>query len=84
MCYVFLRVSEEMKKLYDVNVEDLNKKFLEVIQRYIEKKQEVERLLVENDKLIKNVSCLEVVFVVFEKYEKELMGLKFNIVELKK
>nr|AAH33470.1 Uaca protein [Mus musculus] len=82
--YVPLRVSEEMKKSHDVNVEDLNKKLSEATQRYTEKKQEAERLLAENDKLTKNVSRLEAVFVAPEKHEKELMGLKSNIAELKK
>lgn len=44
----------------------------------------MEKLLVENDSLSKNVSYLEIVFVFFEKYEKEIMVLKFNIVEFKK
>ncbi|XP_021028287.1 uveal autoantigen with coiled-coil domains and ankyrin repeats isoform X2 [Mus caroli] len=82
--YVPLRVSEEMKRSHDVNVEDLNKKLSEATQRYTEKKQEAERLLAENDKLTKNVSRLEAVFVAPEKHEKELMGLKSNIAELKK
>ncbi|XP_076781558.1 uveal autoantigen with coiled-coil domains and ankyrin repeats isoform X2 [Arvicanthis niloticus] len=83
-CYVPLRVSEEMKKSHDVNVEDLNKKLSDATQRYAEKKLEAERLLVENDKLTKNVNRLEAVFVAPEKHEKELMGLKSNIAELKK
>lgn len=82
--YVPLRVSEEMKKSHDVNVEDLNKKLSDATQRYAEKKLEAERLLAENDKLTKNVSRLEAVFVAPEKHEKELMGLKSNIAELKK
>ncbi|EDL95725.1 rCG57880, isoform CRA_b [Rattus norvegicus] len=81
--YVPLRVSEEMKKAHDVNVEDLNKKLSDATQRYAEKKLEAERLLAENDKLTKNVSRLEAVFVAPEKHEKELMGLKSNIAELK-
>lgn len=82
--YVPLRVSEEMKKSHDANVEDLNKKLSDATQRYAEKKLEAERLLAENDKLTKNVSRLEAVFVAPEKHEKELMGLKSNIAELKK
>ncbi|XP_052044090.1 uveal autoantigen with coiled-coil domains and ankyrin repeats isoform X2 [Apodemus sylvaticus] len=82
--YVPLRVSEEMKRSHDVNVEDLNKKLSDATQRYMEKKLEAERLLAENDKLTKNVSRLEAVFVAPEKHEKELMGLKSNIAELKK
>lgn len=82
--YVPLRVSEEMKKSHDANVEDLNKKLSDATQRYMEKKQEAERLLAENDMLTKNVSRLEAVFVAPEKHEKELMGLKSNIAELKK
>lgn len=82
--YVPLRVSEEMKKTHDINVEDLNKKLSYGIQRYNEKKLEAERLLVENDRLTKNVSRLEAVFVAPENHEEELMGLKSNIAELKK
>lgn len=82
--YVPLRVSEEMKKAHDVSVEDLNKKLADATQRYVEKKLEAERLLAENDKLAKNVSRLEAVFVAPEKHEKELTGLKANIAELKK
>ncbi|GAB1294315.1 Uveal autoantigen with coiled-coil domains and ankyrin repeats [Apodemus speciosus] len=81
--YVPLRVSEEMKKSHDASVEDLNKKLSDTTQRYMEKKLEAERLLAENDKLAKNVSRLEAVFVAPEKHEKELMGLKSNIAELK-
>ncbi|XP_036050139.1 uveal autoantigen with coiled-coil domains and ankyrin repeats isoform X2 [Onychomys torridus] len=83
-CYVPLKVSEEMKKSHDVSVGDLNKKLSDLTQRYTEKKLEAERLLVERDRLTKNVSCLEAVFVAPEKHEKELMGLKSNIAELKK
>ncbi|XP_027270639.1 uveal autoantigen with coiled-coil domains and ankyrin repeats isoform X2 [Cricetulus griseus] len=83
-CYVPLKANEEMKKSHDVSVEDLNKKLSEVTQKYTEKKLEAERLLVEKDRLTKNVSRLEAVFVAPEKHEKELMGLKSNIAELKK
>ncbi|XP_012972912.1 uveal autoantigen with coiled-coil domains and ankyrin repeats isoform X2 [Mesocricetus auratus] len=83
-CYVPLKVNEEMKKSHDVSVEDLNKKLSEVTQRYTEKTLEAERLLVEKDRLTKNVSRLEAVFVAPEKHERELMGLKSNIAELKK
>lgn len=44
----------------------------------------MEKLLLENDSLSKDVNCLEIVFVFFEKYEKEVIVLKFNIVEFKK
>ncbi|MBZ3881431.1 Uveal autoantigen protein with coiled-coil domains and ankyrin repeats [Sciurus carolinensis] len=82
--YVPLKVSEEMKKSHDVNIDDLNKKLSDVTQKYTEKKLEMEKLLMENDRLSKNVSHLETVFVPPEKHEKEIMALKSNIVELKK
>ncbi|KAM6149425.1 uveal autoantigen with coiled-coil domains and ankyrin repeats isoform 1-T1 [Erethizon dorsatum] len=82
--YVPLKVSEEMKKSHDVNIDDLNKKLSEATQKYTEKKFEVEKLLMENDRLSKNVNRLETVFIPPEKHEKEIMALKFNIVELKK
>lgn len=82
--YVPLKASEEMKRSHDVIVDDLNKKLLDVTQKYTEKKLEVEKLLMDNDSLSKNVSHLETVFVSPEKHEKEIMALKSNIVELKK
>ncbi|XP_058397954.1 uveal autoantigen with coiled-coil domains and ankyrin repeats isoform X3 [Diceros bicornis minor] len=82
--YVPLKVSEEMKKSHDVIVDDLNKKLLDVTQKYTEKKLGMEKLLMENDSLSKNVSRMESVFVPPEKHEKEIMALKSNIVELKK
>ncbi|XP_058150410.1 uveal autoantigen with coiled-coil domains and ankyrin repeats isoform X2 [Dasypus novemcinctus] len=82
--YVPLKVNEEMKKSHDVIVDDLNKKLLEVTQKYTEKNLEMEKLLMENDSLSKNVSHLESVFVPPEKHEKEMTILKSNIVELKK
>ncbi|KAM5240656.1 uveal autoantigen with coiled-coil domains and ankyrin repeats isoform 3-T3 [Hipposideros larvatus] len=82
--YVPLKASEEMKRSHDVLVDDLNKKLLDVTQKYTEKKLEVEKLLMENNSLSKNVSRLESVFIPPEKHEKEIMALKSNIVELKK
>ncbi|XP_058429318.1 uveal autoantigen with coiled-coil domains and ankyrin repeats isoform X3 [Marmota monax] len=82
--YVPLKVSEEMKKSHDINIDDLNKKLSDVTQKYTEKKLETEKLLMENDRLSKNVSHLETVFIPPEKHEKEIMALKSNIVELKK
>uniref|UniRef100_H0VBM3 Uveal autoantigen with coiled-coil domains and ankyrin repeats n=1 Tax=Cavia porcellus TaxID=10141 RepID=H0VBM3_CAVPO len=82
--YVPLKVSEEMKKAHDVNIDDLNKKLSEATQKYTEKKFEVEKLLMENDRLNKNINRLETVFIPPEKHEKEIMALKFNIAELKK
>ncbi|KAM4830837.1 uveal autoantigen with coiled-coil domains and ankyrin repeats isoform X3 [Urocitellus parryii] len=82
--YVPLKVSEEMKKSHDINIDDLNKKLSDVTQKYTEKKLETEKLLMENDRLSKNVSHLETVFISPEKHEKEIMALKSNIVELKK
>ncbi|KAM6203146.1 uveal autoantigen with coiled-coil domains and ankyrin repeats isoform 3-T3 [Rhynchocyon petersi] len=82
--YVPLKVSEDMKKSHDVIVDDLNKKLLEVTHKYSDKKLEMEKLLMEKDSLSKNVSRLESVFIPPERYEKETMALKSNIVELKK
>ncbi|XP_036698386.1 uveal autoantigen with coiled-coil domains and ankyrin repeats isoform X2 [Balaenoptera musculus] len=82
--YVPLKVSEEMKKSRDVIVDDLNKKLSDVTHKYTEKKLEMEKLLMENASLSKNVSRLETVFIPPEKHEKEIMALKSNIVELKK
>ncbi|XP_012496012.1 PREDICTED: uveal autoantigen with coiled-coil domains and ankyrin repeats [Propithecus coquereli] len=82
--YVPLKVSEEMKKSHDVILDDLNKKLLDVTQKYTEKTLEIEKLLKENDSLSKNVSRLQAVFVPPEKHEKEITALKSNIVELKK
>nr|XP_031547450.1 uveal autoantigen with coiled-coil domains and ankyrin repeats [Vicugna pacos] len=82
--YVPLKVSEEMKKSHDALVGDLNKKLSDVTQKYTEKKLEMEKLLMENASLSKNVSRLETAFVPPEKHEKEIMALKSTIVELKK
>lgn len=82
--YIPLKVSEEMKKSYDVIIDDLNKKLLDVTEKYTEKKLEMEKLLMENDSLNKNVNHLETMFIPPEKHEKEMMTLKSNIVELKK
>ncbi|XP_043326872.1 uveal autoantigen with coiled-coil domains and ankyrin repeats isoform X2 [Cervus canadensis] len=82
--YVPLKVSEEMKKSHDVIVDDLNKKLSDVTHKYTEKKLEMEKLLMENASLSKNVSRLETVFIPPERHEKEMMALKSNITELKK
>ncbi|CAK6432740.1 unnamed protein product [Pipistrellus nathusii] len=82
--YIPLKVSEEMKKSYDVIIDDLNKKLLDVTEKYTEKKLEMEKLEMENDSLNKNVNRLETMFIPHEKHEKEMMTLKSNIVELKK
>ncbi|XP_053783588.1 uveal autoantigen with coiled-coil domains and ankyrin repeats isoform X2 [Desmodus rotundus] len=82
--YVPLKVNEEMKKSHDRIVGDLNKKLLDVTQKYTEKKLEMEKLLTENDSLSKNVSRLETLFIPPEKHEKEVMALKSNIAELNK
>ncbi|XP_040083368.1 uveal autoantigen with coiled-coil domains and ankyrin repeats protein isoform X1 [Oryx dammah] len=81
--YVPLKVSEEMKKSHDVIVDDLNKKLSDVTHKYTEKKLEMEKLLMENASLSKNVSRLETVFIPPERHEKEMMALKSNITELK-
>nr|XP_008014252.2 uveal autoantigen with coiled-coil domains and ankyrin repeats isoform X4 [Chlorocebus sabaeus] len=82
--YVPLKVSEDMKKSHDAIIDDLNRKLLDVTQKYTEKKLEMEKLLLENDSLSKDVNRLETVFVPPEKHEKEVTALKSNIVELKK
>ncbi|XP_061286211.1 uveal autoantigen with coiled-coil domains and ankyrin repeats isoform X1 [Bos javanicus] len=82
--YVPLKVSEEMKKSHDVIVDDLNKKLSDVTHKYTEKKLEMEKLLMENASLSKNVSRLETVFIPPERHEKEMMALKSSITELKK
>ncbi|XP_020732482.1 uveal autoantigen with coiled-coil domains and ankyrin repeats isoform X2 [Odocoileus virginianus] len=82
--YVPLKVSEEMKKSHDVIVDDLNKKLSDVTHKYSETKLEMEKLLVENASLSKNVSRLETVFIPPERHEKEMMTLKSSITELKK
>ncbi|KAB0354452.1 hypothetical protein FD755_022990 [Muntiacus reevesi] len=82
--YVPLKVSEEMKKSHDVIVDDLNKKLSDVTHKCTEKKLEMEKLLMENASLSKNVSCLETVFIPPERHEKEMMALKSSITELKK
>lgn len=68
-----------MKKSHDVIVDDLNKKLSTQIY-----KLEMEKLLVENASLSKNVSRLETVFIPPERHEKEMMALKSSITELKK
>ncbi|XP_066134041.1 uveal autoantigen with coiled-coil domains and ankyrin repeats isoform X1 [Saccopteryx bilineata] len=82
--YVPLKVGEEMKKSHEAVVDDLNRKLSDVTQKYTEKKLEIEKLLMENDSLSKNVSRLEAVFIPPEKHDKEIMALKSSIVELKK
>ncbi|XP_060274879.1 uveal autoantigen with coiled-coil domains and ankyrin repeats isoform X4 [Ovis aries] len=82
--YVPLKASEEMKKSHDVIVDDLNKKLSDVTHKYTEKKLEMEKLLMENASLSKNVSRLETVFIPPERHEKEMMALKSSITELKK
>uniref|UniRef100_A0A2K6V7J8 Uveal autoantigen with coiled-coil domains and ankyrin repeats n=1 Tax=Saimiri boliviensis boliviensis TaxID=39432 RepID=A0A2K6V7J8_SAIBB len=82
--YVPLKLSEDMKKSHNAIIDDLNRKLLDVTQKYTEKKLEMEKLLLENDSLSKNVSRLETVFVPPEKHEREVTALKSNIVEVKK
>uniref|UniRef100_F7IFE4 Uveal autoantigen with coiled-coil domains and ankyrin repeats n=1 Tax=Callithrix jacchus TaxID=9483 RepID=F7IFE4_CALJA len=82
--YIPLKVSEDLKKSHNAIIDDLNTKLLDVTQKYTEKKLEMEKLLLENDSLSKNVSRLETVFVPPEKHEKEVTALKSNVVELKK
>ncbi|XP_006866598.1 PREDICTED: uveal autoantigen with coiled-coil domains and ankyrin repeats isoform X2 [Chrysochloris asiatica] len=81
--YVPMKVSEEMKKSHDAIVDGLNKKLLDVTQKYSDRKLEIEKLLMENASLRKNVSRLESVSIPPEKHEKETMALKSSVVELK-
>ncbi|XP_058521409.1 uveal autoantigen with coiled-coil domains and ankyrin repeats isoform X3 [Ochotona princeps] len=82
--YVPLTVNQELKKSHDVDIEDLNRKLLDVTQKYTEKKLAAEKLQLENDSLRENVSHLEAVYVPPEQHEKELMALKSSIAELQK
>ncbi|XP_027425478.1 uveal autoantigen with coiled-coil domains and ankyrin repeats isoform X4 [Zalophus californianus] len=82
--YVPLQVSEEMKKSHDVTVDELKKQLLDVTQKYTDKKLEMEKLLMENDSLSKNVSRLETVFVPPEKHQKEVTALKSSVADLKR
>ncbi|XP_040824885.1 uveal autoantigen with coiled-coil domains and ankyrin repeats isoform X2 [Ochotona curzoniae] len=82
--YVPLTVNQELKKSHDVDIEDLNRKLLDITQRYTEKKLVAEKLQLENDSLRENVSHLETVYVPPEQHEKELMALKSSIAELQK
>uniref|UniRef100_A0A8C0YXP7 Uveal autoantigen with coiled-coil domains and ankyrin repeats n=1 Tax=Canis lupus familiaris TaxID=9615 RepID=A0A8C0YXP7_CANLF len=77
--YVPLQVSEEMKKSHDVTVEELKKQLLDVTQKCADKQLEMEKLLLENDSLSKNVSRLETVFVPPEKHQKEVTALKSSV-----
>ncbi|XP_032720818.1 uveal autoantigen with coiled-coil domains and ankyrin repeats isoform X1 [Lontra canadensis] len=81
--YVPLQVSEEMKKSHDITVDELKKQLLDVTQKYADRKLEMEKLLMENDSLSKNVSRLETVFVPPEKHQKEVSALKSSIADLK-
>uniref|UniRef100_A0A8C0SIW5 Uveal autoantigen with coiled-coil domains and ankyrin repeats n=1 Tax=Canis lupus familiaris TaxID=9615 RepID=A0A8C0SIW5_CANLF len=82
--YVPLQVSEEMKKSHDVTVEELKKQLLDVTQKCADKQLEMEKLLLENDSLSKNVSRLETVFVPPEKHQKEVTALKSSVADLKR
>lgn len=82
--YVPLKVSEEMKRSHGAVVDDLNKKLLDMTQKYTEKRLEMEKLLMEKDNLSKNVSHIETMFIPPEKHEKEINALKSNVGELKK
>ncbi|XP_073733395.1 uveal autoantigen with coiled-coil domains and ankyrin repeats isoform X6 [Callorhinus ursinus] len=82
--YVPLQVSEDMKKSHDVTVDELKKQLLDVTQKYTDKKLEMEKLLMENDSLSKNVSRLETVFVPPEKHQKEVTALKSSVADLKR
>uniref|UniRef100_A0A8C0NYY4 Uveal autoantigen with coiled-coil domains and ankyrin repeats n=1 Tax=Canis lupus familiaris TaxID=9615 RepID=A0A8C0NYY4_CANLF len=77
-------VSEEMKKSHDVTVEELKKQLLDVTQKCADKQLEMEKLLLENDSLSKNVSRLETVFVPPEKHQKEVTALKSSVADLKR
>nr|XP_051691632.1 uveal autoantigen with coiled-coil domains and ankyrin repeats isoform X9 [Oryctolagus cuniculus] len=81
--YVPLKVNQELKRSHGADIEGLNRKLLDVTQKYTEKKLEAEKLLLENESLRTDVSRLETVSVPPEKHERELMALKSRIAELK-
>ncbi|XP_043841368.1 uveal autoantigen with coiled-coil domains and ankyrin repeats isoform X1 [Dromiciops gliroides] len=82
--YVPLKLNEEMKKSHALTVDDLNKKLIDVTQKYKEREMETEKLMVEKNNLSKNVSHLEATYIPLENHEKETLALKSNIIELKK
>ncbi|XP_051691632.2 uveal autoantigen with coiled-coil domains and ankyrin repeats isoform X16 [Oryctolagus cuniculus] len=81
--YVPLKVNQELKRSHGADIEGLNRKLLDVTQKYTEKKLEAEKLLLENESLRTDVSRLETVSVPPEKHERELTALKSRIAELK-
>ncbi|XP_062062540.1 uveal autoantigen with coiled-coil domains and ankyrin repeats isoform X6 [Lepus europaeus] len=81
--YVPLKVNQELKKSHGVDIEGLNRKLLDVTQKYTEKKLEAEKLLLENENLRTDVSRLETVYVPPEKHEEEVTALQSRIAELK-
>ncbi|XP_068954285.1 uveal autoantigen with coiled-coil domains and ankyrin repeats isoform X2 [Petaurus breviceps papuanus] len=81
--YIPLKLNEEMKKSHALIVDDLNKKIMDVTQKYKEREMETEKLMVEKNNLCKNVSHLEATYIPLENHEKEIMALKSNIIELK-
>ncbi|XP_072471537.1 uveal autoantigen with coiled-coil domains and ankyrin repeats isoform X3 [Notamacropus eugenii] len=82
--YIPLKLNEEMKKSHALIVDDLNKKLMDVMQKYKERKMETEKLMLEKNNLSKNVSHLEATYIPLENHEKEIMALKSNIIELNK
>ncbi|XP_044521247.1 uveal autoantigen with coiled-coil domains and ankyrin repeats isoform X1 [Gracilinanus agilis] len=82
--YIPLKLNEEMKKSYSLTIDDLNKKLMDLTQKYKEKDMENEKLMIEKTNLSKNVCHLEATYIPLENHEKEIISLKSNISELKK
>ncbi|XP_036590914.1 uveal autoantigen with coiled-coil domains and ankyrin repeats isoform X2 [Trichosurus vulpecula] len=82
--YIPLKLNEEMKKSHALTVDDLNKKLMNVTQKYKEREMETEKLTVEKNNLSKNVSHLEATYIPLENHEKEIIALKSSITELKR
>ncbi|XP_029807835.1 uveal autoantigen with coiled-coil domains and ankyrin repeats [Suricata suricatta] len=81
--YVPLQASEDMKKSHDAVVGELNRQLADVTQKYTEQKVAMEKLLLENDHLSKNVSRLETTFVPPERHQKEVTALKSSVADLR-
>ncbi|XP_042329106.1 uveal autoantigen with coiled-coil domains and ankyrin repeats isoform X2 [Sceloporus undulatus] len=82
--FVPLRVSEEMKKANDVTIGELNKKLMEITEKYHKCKGEAEKLLAEKVSLRDTVGHLQAAYVPPEKHEKETGALKSTVADLKR
>ncbi|XP_045141638.1 uveal autoantigen with coiled-coil domains and ankyrin repeats [Echinops telfairi] len=82
--YVPLQASEDMQKSHGALVDNLNSRLSQVTQQYSDKKLETEKLLVENQRLAKQVSRLESACIPPEIHEKETAALKSTVAELEK